>query len=95
MHVYLKIFLVLQLILFDYLLTFIFQLMHEFSLPSTMLHKLNPLTHSQEQAIFVQMVAWMLRHRLLMQLHTYVYFMPTKKGILQIDVSTIVFLVKI
>lgn len=62
--------------------------MHEFSLPSTMLHKLNPLTHSQEQAIFVQMVAWMLRHRLLMQLHTYVYFMPTKKGILQIDVST-------
>ena len=62
--------------------------MEEFSLPSTMVHKLNPLTHPEEQAVLVQMVAWMLRHRLLMQLHTYVYFMPTKKGMVQAEVST-------
>lgn len=51
-----------------------------------MVHKLNPLTHPEEQAVLVQMVAWMLRHRLLMQLHTYVYFMPTKKGMVQAEV---------
>ncbi|XP_065205710.1 GATOR1 complex protein NPRL3 [Planococcus citri] len=61
------------------------EVMEEFSLPSTMVHKLNPLTHPEEQAVLVQMVAWMLRHRLLMQLHTYVYFMPTKKGMVQAE----------
>lgn len=27
------------------------------------------------------MIVWMLQHRLLIQLHTYVYFMPTEKGL--------------
>lgn len=65
------------------------QVIEEFSLPSTMVYKLNPLTHPEEQSELVQIVTWMLRHRLLMQLHTYVCFMPTKKGMVQVDVSSL------
>jgi len=42
---------------------------------------MNPLNHPQHQSQLVQMVVWLLQHRLLLQLHTYVYFMPTASGL--------------
>lgn len=38
--------------------------------------KLTPLVSSAKQQLLLQMIAWMLQHRLLLQLHTYVHFMP-------------------
>jgi hypothetical protein len=54
--------------------------MSDFSLPTSISQKMNPLNHPQHQSQLVKMVVWMLQHRLLLQLHTYVYFMPTASG---------------
>jgi hypothetical protein len=56
------------------------QVMSDFSLPTSISLKMNPLNHPQHQSQLVQMIVWMLQHRLLLQLHTYVYFMPTANG---------------
>ncbi|PNF21311.1 hypothetical protein B7P43_G02139 [Cryptotermes secundus] len=56
------------------------QVMSDFSLPTSISLKINPLNHPQHQSQLVQMIVWMLQHRLLLQLHTYVYFMPTANG---------------
>nr|CAD7198789.1 unnamed protein product [Timema douglasi] len=56
------------------------QVMSEFSLPTSISQKLTPVNHPEQQSQLVQMVVWMLQHRLLLQLHTYVYFMPTPNG---------------
>ncbi|XP_021939358.1 GATOR complex protein NPRL3 isoform X2 [Zootermopsis nevadensis] len=56
------------------------QVMSDFSLPTSISQKMNPLNHPQHQKQLVQMIVWMLQHRLLLQLHTYVYFMPTASG---------------
>ncbi|XP_063229317.1 GATOR complex protein NPRL3 isoform X2 [Bacillus rossius redtenbacheri] len=56
------------------------QIMSDFSLPASIGQKINPLQYSQQHSQLVQMVVWMLQHRLLLQLHTYVYFMPTANG---------------
>ncbi|XP_067011625.1 GATOR complex protein NPRL3 [Anabrus simplex] len=56
------------------------QVMSDFSLPTSISQKVNPLNYPQQQAELVQMVVWMLRHRLLLQIHTYVYCMPTANG---------------
>jgi hypothetical protein len=55
--------------------------MSDFSLPTSISQKMNPLNHPQHQSQLVQMVVWLLQHRLLLQLHTYVYFMPTASGL--------------
>lgn len=58
----------------------LFQVMSDFSLPTSISQKMNPLNHPQHQSQLVQMVVWMLQHRLLLQVHTYVFFMPTPSG---------------
>lgn len=57
------------------------QTMSEFSLPSSIGQKISPLLGSQAQAQLIRTVVWMLRHRLLLQLHTYVYFMASSRGL--------------
>ncbi|EDO44918.1 predicted protein [Nematostella vectensis] len=49
----------------------------DFSLPSPLAEHYNPLASPQQQAEQVQMVVWMLQHRLLIQLHTYIFLVPS------------------
>ncbi|KAG8196184.1 hypothetical protein JTE90_007912 [Oedothorax gibbosus] len=50
-----------------------------FSLPISLSELNDPMNSSYQQAQRVQMVMWMLRHRLLTQLHTYVYLIPPER----------------
>lgn len=45
----------------------------EFSLPISLKHRISPLSYPHEQREIVQMIVWMLQHRLLLQLHTYLF----------------------
>ncbi|XP_017769595.1 PREDICTED: nitrogen permease regulator 3-like protein isoform X2 [Nicrophorus vespilloides] len=47
----------------------------EFSLPTSLGQKCNPLHHPSQQSTLVQMIIWMLQNHLLLQLHTYIQFM--------------------
>lgn len=53
------------------------EVISEFSLPTSIGHLTTPLQHPARQGRLAQMVLWMLQHHLLMQLHTYVQFMPS------------------
>lgn len=55
----------------------LFEVISDFSLPTSIGHLTTPLQHPARQGRLAQMVLWMLQHHLLMQLHTYVQFMPT------------------
>jgi len=57
------------------------QVMSEFSLPISIREKLSPLALNSHND--VQIIVWLLQHRLLLQLHTYIYYMPTSRGFLQ------------
>lgn len=54
----------------------LFEVISDFSLPTSIGHLTTPLQHPSRQGRLAQMVLWMLQHHLLMQLHTYVQFMP-------------------
>ncbi|CAG9829187.1 unnamed protein product [Diabrotica balteata] len=54
----------------------------EFSLPTSLGQKCNPLCHPTQQSQLVQTIIWMLQHHLLLQLHTYIQYMPTDNGLL-------------
>ncbi|XP_068149611.1 GATOR complex protein NPRL3 [Drosophila tropicalis] len=54
----------------------LFEVISDFSLPTSIGHLTTPLQQPARQGILAQMVLWMLQHHLLMQLHTYVQFMP-------------------
>ncbi|KAK0171914.1 hypothetical protein PV328_005303 [Microctonus aethiopoides] len=56
------------------------QVISEFSLPTSVSHKLNPLNQSQQQQQLVKIIIWMLKNHLLLQLHTYIQYMPTVNG---------------
>ncbi|CAH1156187.1 unnamed protein product [Phaedon cochleariae] len=56
----------------------------EFSLPTSLGQKCNPLYHRSQQSHLVQTIIWMLQHHLLLQLHTYIQYMPTENGLLHI-----------
>ncbi|KAK0180144.1 hypothetical protein PV327_005815 [Microctonus hyperodae] len=56
------------------------QVISEFSLPTSVSHKLNPLNQSQQQQQLVKIIIWMLKNHLLLQLHTYIQYMPTDNG---------------
>ncbi|KAL0266798.1 UNVERIFIED_CONTAM: hypothetical protein PYX00_009246 [Menopon gallinae] len=56
------------------------QVMSDFSLPTSLNQKLSPLIPQAQQKQMIQMIAWMLQHRLLLQLHTYVHLMPSSEG---------------
>lgn len=58
----------------------LFEVISDFSLPTSIGHLTTPLQHPTRQGTLAQMVLWMLQHHLLMQLHTYVQFMPTDEG---------------
>lgn len=58
----------------------LFEVISDFSLPTSIGHLTTPLQHPTRQGTLAQMVLWMLQHHLLMQLHTYVQFMPTEHG---------------
>ncbi|XP_014664612.1 PREDICTED: nitrogen permease regulator 3-like protein isoform X2 [Priapulus caudatus] len=51
--------------------------MEDFSLPTQLREQGNPLGLPHQQVQQVQTVVWMLQHRLLVQLHTYVFLVPT------------------
>lgn len=53
----------------------LFEVISDFSLPTSIGHLTTPLQHPARQGRLAQMVLWMLQHHLLMQLHTYVQFM--------------------
>ncbi|XP_066144429.1 GATOR complex protein NPRL3 isoform X1 [Euwallacea fornicatus] len=53
---------------------------HEFSIPTSLLSKFNPLCKPNLQSSLVQNIIWMLQHHLLLQLHTYIEYMPTESG---------------
>ncbi|XP_045473013.1 GATOR complex protein NPRL3 [Harmonia axyridis] len=48
----------------------------DYSLPTSLGQKCNPLFHPSQQSHLVQTIIWMLQHHLLLQLHTYVQYMP-------------------
>lgn len=58
----------------------LFEVISDFSLPTSIGHLTTPLQHPTRQGTLAQMVLWMLQHHLLMQLHTYVQFIPTDQG---------------
>ncbi|CAD7081364.1 unnamed protein product [Hermetia illucens] len=58
----------------------LFEVISDFSLPTSIGHLTTPLQQPARQGILAQMVLWMLQHHLLMQLHTYVQFMPNDHG---------------
>lgn len=53
------------------------QVLSDFSLPSSLSQRVNPLHNPQQHSQLVRMIVWLLQHRMLLQLHTYVYFIPT------------------
>lgn len=56
----------------------LFEVISDFSLPTSIGHLTTPLQHPARQGRLAQMVLWMLQHHLLMQLHTYVQFMQNQ-----------------
>lgn len=56
------------------------RVMADFSLPTSLGQKCNPLFHPSQQSQLVKMIMWMLQHHLVLQLHTYIQFMPTANG---------------
>lgn len=65
----------------------LFEVISDFSLPTSIGHLTTPLQQSARQGILAQMVLWMLQHHLLMQLHTYVQFMPSDLSDFDSDVE--------
>lgn len=55
--------------------------MSEFSLPTSLQYKMCPIEDKSSSSTMVQIVIWLLQRKVLLQLHTYVYFMPTNKGL--------------
>ncbi|XP_015439288.1 PREDICTED: nitrogen permease regulator 3-like protein [Dufourea novaeangliae] len=63
------------------------QVISDFSLPTSISQKLNPLNQSQQQTQLVRIIIWLLKNHLLLQLHTYVQYMPTVHGRVTLDIK--------
>lgn len=50
------------------------QVISDFSLPTSISQKLNPLSQPQQQTQLVKIIIWLLKNHLLIQLHTYVRY---------------------
>ncbi|KAI4504399.1 hypothetical protein M0802_000870 [Mischocyttarus mexicanus] len=59
---------------------YLLQVISDFSLPTSISQKLNPLSQPQQQTQLVKVIIWLLKNHLLLQLHTYVQYMPTVHG---------------
>ncbi|CAN8002936.1 unnamed protein product [Ixodes hexagonus] len=53
--------------------------MSKFSLPTTLSQLNDPMDLKNERKQLLQILVWMLQERVLMQLHTYVYLVPTEQ----------------
>ena len=69
--------------------------MSEFSLPTSISQKLNPLNQPQQQTQLVKIIIWLLKNRLLLQLHTYVQYMPTICGQSKIVCFSCIFIIRL
>ncbi|XP_017892056.1 GATOR complex protein NPRL3 [Ceratina calcarata] len=56
------------------------QVLSDFSLPTSISQKLNPLNQSLQQTQLIKIIIWLLKNHRLLQLHTYVRHMPTVHG---------------
>ncbi|CAG9770183.1 unnamed protein product [Ceutorhynchus assimilis] len=56
------------------------QIINEFSVPTSLHSKLNPLCKTTLESSLAKYIIWMLQHHLLLQLHTYIEYMPTENG---------------
>ncbi|XP_008214795.1 GATOR complex protein NPRL3 isoform X2 [Nasonia vitripennis] len=63
------------------------QVISEFSLPTSISQKLNPLSQPQQQTQLVKIIIWLLKNHLLLQLHTYVQYMPTVHGRSSVNIA--------
>ncbi|KAL6443475.1 hypothetical protein ACFW04_001568 [Cataglyphis niger] len=61
------------------------QVISDFSLPTSISQKLNPLSQPHQQTQLVKIIIWLLKNHLLLQLHTYVRYIPTAYGHLSLD----------
>lgn len=52
------------------------QVISDFSLPTSISQKLNPLSQPHQQTQLVKIIIWLLKNHLLLQLHTYVRYIP-------------------
>ncbi|KAG1659949.1 GATOR complex protein NPRL3 [Nymphon striatum] len=60
-------------------------IMSEFSLPTSVSHWNNPVESHDYQTHDIQIIVWMLQHRLLIQLHTYIYFIASKSSLTNLE----------
>lgn len=60
--------------------TNLIRVISEFSLPTSLGQKCNPLCLPSQQSQLVKMIIWMLQHHLLLQLHTYIQYLPERIG---------------
>ncbi|XP_012216794.1 GATOR complex protein NPRL3 [Linepithema humile] len=63
------------------------QVISDFSLPTSISQKLNPLSQPQQQTQLVKIIIWLLKNHLLLQLHTYVRYIPTAYERLLLDMK--------
>lgn len=61
------------------------QVINDFSLPTSISQKLNPLSQPHQQTQLVKIIIWLLKNHLLLQLHTYVRYIPMAYGRLSLD----------
>ncbi|XP_020289168.1 nitrogen permease regulator 3-like protein isoform X2 [Pseudomyrmex gracilis] len=61
------------------------QVISDFSLPTSISQKLSPLSQSQQQTQLIKIIIWLLKNQVLLQLHTYVRYVPTVYGRLSQD----------
>lgn len=57
------------------------EVMSEFSFPTSLQYKMCPIEDKSSGSTTIQMLIWLLQHKMLLQYHTYVYFMPSSKGL--------------
>jgi len=58
--------------------------MSEFSFPTSLQYKMNPIEDRSSGATMIQILIWLLQHKILLQYHMYIYFMPSNKGLVNI-----------
>lgn len=64
--------------------------MSEFSYPTSLQYKMCPVEDKSSGAIMVQILIWLLQHKILLQYHTYIYFMPSSKGLVSVLIIIII-----
>ncbi|VVC28910.1 Hypothetical protein CINCED_3A017105 [Cinara cedri] len=57
------------------------KVMSEYSFPTALEYKMGLYDDKSSEAITVRILIWLLQHKILQQYHTYIYFMPSSKGL--------------